>query len=130
MPVFDATNAVTLGVIFGLGAPELMIVGVIGVLLFGKRLPEVGRSLGKGLVEFKRGVSGIESELDTAVYNSPQSSYGTSGHGESSYAAADDYHETDVPKFEPPTSEPTTAATASASDDGEAKSDSPTTASA
>jgi len=41
---------------FGLGPMELMIVGVIAVLLFGKRLPEVGRSMGKGIVEFKKGL--------------------------------------------------------------------------
>ncbi|HEX4144285.1 MAG TPA: twin-arginine translocase TatA/TatE family subunit [Pirellulales bacterium] len=41
---------------FGLGPMEVMIVGVVAVLLFGNRLPEVGRSLGKGLIEFKKGM--------------------------------------------------------------------------
>ena len=45
---------------FGLGPTELLIVGVIVLLLFGSRLPKVMRSLGEGLVEFKRGVQGIE----------------------------------------------------------------------
>lgn len=36
----------------------------VGVLLFGKRLPEVGRSLGKGIVEFKKGLKGLEDEVD------------------------------------------------------------------
>ena len=36
---------------------ELLIVGGIAVLLFGKRLPEVGRSLGKSIVEFKKGIN-------------------------------------------------------------------------
>jgi sec-independent protein translocase protein TatA len=35
---------------------ELMVVGVVAVLLFGNRLPEVGRSLGKGMIEFKKGL--------------------------------------------------------------------------
>ncbi len=45
---------------FGLGPTELLIVGVIVLLLFGSRLPKVMRSLGEGIVEFKRGVQGIE----------------------------------------------------------------------
>lgn len=36
----------------------------IGLLIFGKRLPEVGRSLGRGIVEFKRGVRGFEEEIE------------------------------------------------------------------
>ncbi len=41
-----------------------LIVAGIGILLFGKRLPEVGRSLGKGIVEFKKGLKGLEDEVD------------------------------------------------------------------
>jgi sec-independent protein translocase protein TatA len=44
----------------------LLVVG-IGVLLFGKRLPEVGRSLGKGIVEFKKGLKGLEDEVDAGT---------------------------------------------------------------
>ena len=47
-----------------LGPMELMIVMGIAVLLFGKRLPEVGRSLGKGIVEFKKGLNGVADDLD------------------------------------------------------------------
>jgi sec-independent protein translocase protein TatA len=40
-----------------------MIIAMLGLLFFGKRLPEVGRSLGKGIVEFKKGLKGVEDEV-------------------------------------------------------------------
>ncbi len=46
---------------------EWVVVAVIGLLFFGKRLPEVGRSLGKGIVEFKKGLKGIEDEIEDQV---------------------------------------------------------------
>ncbi len=46
----------------GLGTVELLIVAGVILLLFGSRLPKVMRSLGEGIVEFKRGVQGIEDE--------------------------------------------------------------------
>lgn len=45
---------------------ESFVILVIGLLLFGKRLPEVGRSIGKGIVEFKKGLAGIEDEIEMA----------------------------------------------------------------
>lgn len=48
---------------FGIGYGELVIVLVIVLLIFGVgRLPEVGNSLGKGLREFRRAVTGSDSE--------------------------------------------------------------------
>jgi sec-independent protein translocase protein TatA len=48
---------------FGLGFPEMMALMILGVLLFGKNLPNVGRSLGKGLMEFKKGLQGVEDDV-------------------------------------------------------------------
>ena len=53
----------TLAFIGPIGYQELIVLAVLGLLIFGKRLPEVGRSLGKGIVEFKKGLSGVEDEL-------------------------------------------------------------------
>lgn len=55
----------TLGLSFPSG-PEMWIILAIGLLLFGKRLPEVGRSLGKGIVEFKKGLKDIGDDVDSA----------------------------------------------------------------
>ncbi len=50
---------------------HILILLIIGILLFGKRLPEMGRSLGKGIVEFKKGLKGIEDEIDTGARTPP-----------------------------------------------------------
>jgi sec-independent protein translocase protein TatA len=53
------------GLIEGIGSPIHWIILLgIGILLFGKRLPEMGRSLGKGIVEFKKGLKGLEDEVE------------------------------------------------------------------
>lgn len=45
---------------------ELIVILVVGLLIFGRRLPEVGRSLGKSIVEFKKGIKGIEDDTEAA----------------------------------------------------------------
>ena len=53
---------------FGLGSfttTDMLVILAIALLLFGKRLPEVGKSLGKGIVEFKKGLKGIDDEIET-----------------------------------------------------------------
>ena len=50
------------------GSPvQLIIIAAIAFLLFGNRLPSVMRSLGRSVTEFKKGVAGIEEEVDAAV---------------------------------------------------------------
>jgi sec-independent protein translocase protein TatA len=52
-----------LGFIPGLGMQEVLVLLFLGVILFGRKLPDIGRSLGKTVVEFKKGVSGLEDEI-------------------------------------------------------------------
>jgi len=50
---------------FGLGAQETVLLLVLVLVLFGaRRLPELGRSLGQGMREFKRGISGLGEDHD------------------------------------------------------------------
>ncbi len=51
----------------GIGGPEMLIVGVIALLLFGKNLPTVAKNLGKSFAEFKKGVSGFQDEFRNAA---------------------------------------------------------------
>src|SRR6185369_7206385 len=83
-----------------LGILEMLVVMLVAVLLFGKRLPEVGRSLGKGIVEFKKGLRGVEDDFDTPAAGS------SSSHPDLT-RLSDDSGMISVPKFEPPTSAPT-----------------------
>ena len=54
------------------GTWEWVVIALFGLLLFGKRLPEVGKSLGKSIVEFKKGLKGIEDDVDRASMSSNQ----------------------------------------------------------
>lgn len=59
--------------LFGLpGNSEIIILVVLGLLIFGRRLPDVGRSLGRSIVEFKKGVKGIEDEVNEAADKKPE----------------------------------------------------------
>jgi sec-independent protein translocase protein TatA len=81
---------------FGLGPSEMMIVGVVAVLLFGSRLPSVARSLGKSFIEFKKGMRGIEDEINDAVYNERPTVK----------RYEEDKQLTSAPRFEPPKAQP------------------------
>ena len=90
---------------------EMMMLLGVAVLLFGKRLPEVGRSLGKGIIEFKKGLSGAVDELD--ISGTGRSSW-TSGSSTSSRVpekpfADSPYTDASVPKFELPGTASTSA---------------------
>lgn len=51
---------------FNLGPQELFWLFLIVLFIFGaKRIPEIGRSIGKGIQEFKRGMKEVETEFST-----------------------------------------------------------------
>lgn len=59
-----------LAVFLGMPGPlEMFIIALIVLLLFGNRLPSVMRSMGRGIVEFKKGIQGIEEDVEDAVKN-------------------------------------------------------------
>lgn len=82
----------------GIGPGEMLLLGIVAVMLFGNRLPEVARSAGKSLTEFKKGMRGFEAELRGAADDPPRMSY-------SDNDPADRY-ETAAPAFVPPVAEP------------------------
>ncbi len=68
---YDPSN-MTLGLFGPIGTTEMIVLAILGLLIFGKRLPEVGKSVGRGIVEFKRGLSGIEDDIENAAKQPPQ----------------------------------------------------------
>ena len=55
------------------GMQEALLLLLLGVLLFGRKLPDIGRSLGKTVIEFKKGIAGMEDEISSATSASPSS---------------------------------------------------------
>ena len=58
-----------------LGFPEIMIILVVALLVFGpKKLPDLGKSLGNGIREFRKGTQGLKDELEGSMKDSPAQS--------------------------------------------------------
>ena len=52
--------------LFGpIGTTELVVILIVALLMFGGRLPDVARSLGKSVNQFKRGLKDVEDEMNT-----------------------------------------------------------------
>lgn len=98
----------------GVGTGEMLTLGVIALLLFGKRLPEVARSFGQGLAEFKKGMSGFQKEFNNQLkplrFDEPKKAPAAA---KSRPIAKESERKVSAPKFELPTSAPTHSADAS-----------------
>lgn len=84
---------------FGLSVQELVIVGIVAVLLFGKNLPDVAKKFGGMYRDFRKSLDDLRSQVDfTDTFNSVPSR----PKPRKSYSELDDIDEITTPKFQPP----------------------------
>lgn len=85
---------------FGLGPFEIVIIGAIAVMLYGKRLPEVGRTFGKTLGDLRRQWQTLSRELEVTAHLDDRlparSARSTGRHDDESGPVVT------APRFEPP----------------------------
>ena len=87
---------------FGLSVQELVVIGVVAVLLFGKNLPDVAKKFGGMYRDFRKSLDDLRSQVDfTDTFNSAPSRQRPA---RKTYS--DDYDEVSAPKFEPPPAAP------------------------
>ena len=91
---------------FGLGPLELMVIGVIAVMLYGKQLPDVGLKVGKSLSELRRQWSNISRDLDVTGEIKSQNGRANNGSRRLSSQYDDEENSQTSPAFDPPSSSP------------------------
>jgi sec-independent protein translocase protein TatA len=83
----------------GLSFQELLIVGIVAILLFGKNLPEMAKKFGGMYREFRKGLDDLRAQVDFAdTFNSAPSK----PKPRKTYSDYDDLDEISAPKFQPP----------------------------
>jgi sec-independent protein translocase protein TatA len=61
------------GILGGLGTPELILIALVVLLLFGaSKIPELMKGIGKGIRGFKEGVKGIENDINETGKKEPE----------------------------------------------------------
>jgi sec-independent protein translocase protein TatA len=98
---------------------EWLVIAALGLLIFGKRLPEVGKGIGQAIVQFKKGLKSVEDDIEQVDADPPAKRLTDASTSTSTAPAAE--HKFDPytgkplggPKFDPytgkPIDEPTSA---------------------
>lgn len=87
------------------GLAEMILIGAIAVMLFGKKLPDVARQFGSHYREFRKQISSIQAEFTSAT-SEARSVSRKAMRSIKSLDDADDANQPTAPKFEPPPEDP------------------------
>lgn len=88
----------------GIGFVEIVVIGIVAVLLFGQRLPEVARNFGRSYRELRKSLNEIKSTIDFDIDEPTSSSSYNSNSSSSSFDPVEDIDEPTAPKLAPPPS--------------------------
>jgi sec-independent protein translocase protein TatA len=93
---------------FGLTFQEMLVVGIIAIVLFGSKLPEVAKMLGQHYSRFRKTLTDLQAQVNLhEIYDPrPSSSSYASSRSLSSYSSFEDHDEATAPRFQPPPEEP------------------------
>lgn len=79
----------------------MVVVGALGVMLYGERLPEVARAWGKQLIQLKKNINAVHEQVKSTITNAAATTTEPLT-DRSSWENSEDRQEAIAPKFEPP----------------------------
>lgn len=85
-----------------IGITEMIVIGIVAVLLFGSKLPQVARNVGRSYGELRRGLTELKSSIDAEIDEAESTPAATPGVTDRSNVVADDYTEPTAPRLNPP----------------------------
>jgi sec-independent protein translocase protein TatA len=88
-------------IMFGLGPVEIVVIGAVAVMLYGKRLPEVGKSVGQSIGELRKQFATLQRDMDISSHLDPRTPARRPAgrRSDDTLQMADDRT---APRFEPP----------------------------
>lgn len=103
----------------GIGTSELLVIGVLAVLLFGSKLPEVARNFGRTYKQFRKSLTDLQSSFTSEV--SAPAKFDNRSQKIAHYKDAVDDFDPPPPRFEPPAASAEPESTTAAENSSEAK---------
>lgn len=97
-------SPVDIGMLPGIGISEMVVIGIIAILLFGSKLPEVARNIGRSYGELRKGLTELKSTINAEIDDAERSNARreTKRIAAQSDVISDDLDEPTAPRLNPP----------------------------